>query len=73
VPFASGPALAALVDGVVLVGRAGTTKREALVRAIERLNEVHSAPLLQIVLNAAEYPTVDYGVTSKRKGTTAQT
>jgi hypothetical protein len=43
----------------VLVGRAGMTKREAITRAVEILQEVHSAPI-QVVLNAAEYPAVDY-------------
>jgi succinoglycan biosynthesis transport protein ExoP len=60
VPFADARVLSVLADGVILVGRSGVTKREALSRAVELLRESHSAPILQTVLNAAEYPSVDY-------------
>ena len=60
VPFADARVLSVLADGVILVGRSGVTKREALSRAVELLHESHSAPILQTVLNAAEYPSVDY-------------
>jgi succinoglycan biosynthesis transport protein ExoP len=59
-PFADGRALSALVDGVVLVGRAGVTTREALVRAMELLQDLRSAPVVEVVLNGAEYPATDY-------------
>jgi Mrp family chromosome partitioning ATPase len=76
VPFADGRAMAALVDGVVLVGRAGTTTRAALVQAMQLLQAAHSAPIMDIVLNAAEFPTVDYryyryGTKGKRNGSAA--
>lgn len=58
-PFADGRSLSALVDGVILVGRFGVTTREALVRAMESLQEVRSAPVLEVVLNAAAYPVID--------------
>ncbi len=60
VPFADARVLSVLADGVILVGRSGVTKRGSLSRAVELLNECHSAPILQTVLNAAEYPSVDY-------------
>ena len=59
-PVADARVLSVLADGVILVGRAGKTKRESLSRAFELLHDVHSAPILQTVLNAAEYPVVDY-------------
>jgi capsular exopolysaccharide synthesis family protein len=59
-PFTDARVLSGLADGVILVGRAGVTKRESLSRAVELLNESHLAPILQTVLNAAEYPSVDY-------------
>ena len=60
VPFADARVLSVLADGVILVGRSGVTKREALSRAVELLHEIRSAPILQTVLNAAEYPAFDY-------------
>ncbi len=51
--FSDGRALSPLVDGVVLVGRSGSTTRQALNRSMELLSEVHSAPVLDVVLNAA--------------------
>jgi capsular exopolysaccharide synthesis family protein len=61
VPFADGRALSTLVDGVVLVGRSGVTKREGLARALELLQEVQCAPILDVVLNAAESAFINYG------------
>jgi succinoglycan biosynthesis transport protein ExoP len=60
IPFAEGRTLATLVDGVVLVGRSAQTTRENLVRAVEILKQVQSAPVIEFVLNAAQHPTVDY-------------
>jgi capsular exopolysaccharide synthesis family protein len=60
IPFAEGRTLSTLVDGVVLVGRSAQTTRENLVRTMELLQEVQSAPVIEFVLNAAQYPTVDY-------------
>lgn len=59
-PFADCRALSTLVDGVVLVGRSGHTRGEALVRAMELLRNVHSAPVIQVVLNAVHSPTHKY-------------
>lgn len=52
-PYADGLALSTLVDGVILVGRAGQTPRGAITRSMELLDSVNSAPILTIVLNAA--------------------
>lgn len=59
-PFADGRALSALVDGIVMVGRSGMTTRHDLRRAMELLQKVRSAPVLEVVLNGADYPTADY-------------
>jgi receptor protein-tyrosine kinase len=59
-PFADSRALSTLVDGVLLVGRSGVTRRESLSHAVELLEEVHSAPI-QVVLNAAQYTAKEYG------------
>jgi succinoglycan biosynthesis transport protein ExoP len=66
-PFADARALAPLVDGVVLVGRFGSTTCEAMTRSIELLEGVHSAPILDVVLNAADihdknYKYYEYGI-----------
>ena len=60
-PVADARSLSVLADGIVMVGRAGTTTRANLKRATEMLREIRSAPILEIVLNAAEYPVVNYG------------
>jgi polysaccharide biosynthesis transport protein len=59
-PFADGRFLSALVDGIVMVGRSGMTTRENLKRAMELLRKVRSAPVVELVLNAADSPVVDY-------------
>jgi capsular exopolysaccharide synthesis family protein len=60
--FSDARAISPLVDGVVLVGRSGATTRQALTRTIELLAEVHSAPVLDVVLNAAStLPFPNYG------------
>lgn len=59
-PYADGRALSPQVDGVILVGRAGFTNREALRRSMELLAEVHSAPVLEVVLNGADFVSPDY-------------
>ena len=60
-PFADGRALAPFVDGIVFVGRADVVTRNAMARSIELLNEVHSAPVLEIVLNGADAHRESYG------------
>jgi len=59
-PFVDGRALSTLVDAVVLVGRAGVTTRQAMRRCVELIAEVHGAPILQVVLNAAEVGSAEY-------------
>jgi len=51
--YADGRALSTLVDGLILVGRYGTTTRAAIARSIEMLSAIHSAPILEVVLNGA--------------------
>ena len=60
VPFSDGRVLSTMVDGVLLVGRSGKTKREALRRSLDMLREVRSAPVIQVVLNAVEVSAVEY-------------
>ncbi len=60
-PYADGRALAPFVDGVIFVGRAGTVTREAMARSLELLQEVHSAPVLEVVLNGAGTDSQGYG------------
>jgi polysaccharide biosynthesis transport protein len=60
-----GRALSTLADGVIVVGRSGVTTRASLKRTMELLAGVRSAPILEVVLNAAECSTIDspyYGV-----------
>ncbi len=59
-PYADGRALSPLVDGVVFVGRAGVTTREAMVRSMQLLSEVNAAPVIEVVLNAADINVPDY-------------
>ena len=59
-PFSDGRVLSTMVDGVLLVGRSGKTKREALRRSLDMLREVRSAPVIQVVLNAVEVSAVEY-------------
>lgn len=59
-PFADARAMAPLVDGVLFVGRSGFTPRAAMQRSLELLAEVHSAPVLGIVLNGADMSFLGY-------------
>jgi capsular exopolysaccharide synthesis family protein len=59
-PYADTRALAPLADGVILVGRAGVTTREAMRRSLELLEQVQSAPLLDGVLNGVDFSSSDY-------------
>jgi succinoglycan biosynthesis transport protein ExoP len=58
--YTDGRLLSSVVDGVILVGRSGTSTGEAMARSVEMLQQVHSAPLVEIVLNAAEANAVGY-------------
>ena len=60
VPFVDGRALSTLVDAVILVGRSGITTRQAMRRSVELIREIHGAPILQVVLNAADQSATDY-------------
>ncbi len=59
-PYADARAIAPLADGVILVGRSGVTTRDALLRSMELLASVHSAPILEFVLNGADYSAPEY-------------
>jgi len=59
-PYADGRVLSTIVDGVVFVGRPHLTTREAIRRSLELLLEVRSAPILEVVLNAAGSDSADY-------------
>lgn len=59
--YADGRALSPLVDGIVFVARAGEVTRDAILRSMELLNQVHSAPILQVVVNGAEEAMPSYG------------
>jgi capsular exopolysaccharide synthesis family protein len=59
-PFADGRALSTLVDGLVFVGRSGITTHHVMRRSLELLDEVHGAPVLEFVLNAADISSAQY-------------
>lgn len=57
--FSDGRALSTFADGVIVVGRSGVTTRASLKRTMELLAGVRSAPVVELVLNAAECPATD--------------
>jgi polysaccharide biosynthesis transport protein len=59
-PFADCRALSNLTDGLIFVGRSGITTRELVQRSLELLDQVHSAPVLQFVVNAADVKSPQY-------------
>jgi len=59
-PFADGRALSRLADGLIFVGRSGITTREVVQQSVQLLNEVHAAPILEFVLNAADISSPQY-------------
>jgi polysaccharide biosynthesis transport protein len=59
ISYPEGRVLSKLVDGVILVGRCGTTTREALTRSVEVLTDVQ-APVLGVVLNGADLSAPEY-------------
>ena len=59
-PYADGRVLSTIVDGIVLVGRPHLTTREAIKRSLEVLSQVCAAPVLEVVLNAAESDAAGY-------------
>ena len=52
--FADARAISNLADGIIFVGRSGITTREDVQRSFELLEQVHSAPILEFVLNASD-------------------
>jgi succinoglycan biosynthesis transport protein ExoP len=58
--FAESRAISPLADGVIFVGRSGVTTREAVQRSLELLEAVHSAPVLEVVLNGVSCDSPDY-------------
>ncbi len=61
-PYADTRGLATLVDGIVFVSRSGVTTRDALQRSLELLAEVHSAPVIELVLNAVDMRSPEYRI-----------
>jgi len=59
ISYPEGRVLSKLADSVILVGRCGTTTREALTRSVEILVEVQ-APMLGVVLNGANLNAPEY-------------
>src|SRR6266851_5147825 len=59
ISYPEGRVLSKLADSVILVGRCGTTTREALTRSVEILVEVQ-APMLGVVLNGADLNAPEY-------------
>jgi polysaccharide biosynthesis transport protein len=59
-PFADGLSLSNLSDGLIFVGRSGMTTRELVQRSLDMLEQVHAAPVLEFVLNAADLRSPQY-------------
>ena len=59
ISYPEGRVLSKLADSVILVGRCGTTTREALTRSVEILADVQ-APVLGVVLNGADLSAPEY-------------
>ena len=58
VPYADGRVLSSMVDGVILVGRYGSTSRQAIARCAQML-AVLRAPILGVVLNGVDDTSPD--------------
>jgi succinoglycan biosynthesis transport protein ExoP len=59
VPYADARALSSMVDGVILVGRYGSTSRQAIGRCAQMLALLR-APVLGVVLNGVDLASADY-------------
>jgi polysaccharide biosynthesis transport protein len=59
-PFADGRALSVVADGLIFVGRSGITTREILGQSLQLLQQMHGAPILEFVLNAADVNSAHY-------------
>ena len=60
IPYADVRIMSPMADGIVLVARSGITTREAMARAKEILADVQGAPILNVVLNGADYKPSSY-------------
>lgn len=60
-PYADGRVLSTVTDGIVFVTRSGNTPACAMVRSMELLQEINSAPVVSIVLNAHDPAPRSYG------------
>jgi len=60
IPYADVRIMSPMADGIVLVARSGITTREAMARAKEILGDVQGAPILNVVLNGADYKASGY-------------
>ena len=59
-PYADARMLSPIVDGLILVGRHGVTTRAGIARSMEMLSAIHSAPILEIVLNGGAIDSDHY-------------
>jgi Mrp family chromosome partitioning ATPase len=59
-PYADGRVISSLTDGVIFIGRSGVTTRQAVKRSLELLEQAHSAPVLDVVLNAVNVENWEY-------------
>jgi polysaccharide biosynthesis transport protein len=60
-PYADGRALSTVTDAIVFVTRSGITPAHAMIRSMELLFDVKSAPVVKVVLNAHDFSARDYG------------
>jgi polysaccharide biosynthesis transport protein len=60
IPYADVRIMSPMADGIVLVARSGITTREAMARTKEILGDVQGAPILNVVLNGADYKASGY-------------
>jgi Mrp family chromosome partitioning ATPase len=58
--YADGRAIVGFADGVILVGRSGVSTREAMKRCLELLEQVRSAPIVEVVLNGVDFSSPEY-------------
>lgn len=59
-PFADCRALSNLTDGLIFVARSGITTRDLIQQSLQLLDQVHAAPVLQFVVNAADIKSPQY-------------
>ena len=59
-PFADGRVLSSMADGLIFVGRSGITTREVVQQSVQMLTAVNAAPIIEFVLNAADFNSPQY-------------